>query len=475
VAKRLKDPDITNVDFVDKPANPGARIMLFKRDGETPMKTEDGITYPASAYAYVPDPESPSTWKLRLWDSEKNVTASQVGAAIAALGKGFRGNKVEIPAEDLSKVKSKVRAAWKKANPDKGVDEMPEVIKKSGLLYTIAKKLGMSDEELDAEYEDVDYIEKDDDTASSFDEQFSERNARRVMDDMWDYNYALQESICSILKDKTVTDKFELINGSIDQFVAAISSAVPVWLLGKSVMKAGKVMSAERLTRMKSAMESLQAIIAEAEKGDEGKMADINKSALPKDVQEYITKMEAENETLKKTQVTPPAEPKKDDVLKTLDPVVKKMFDEMETRLTASEARATAAEVVAKKLMDDGVEKTYVAKAASYDKLGVNVEEFGKVMKTIAEKAPETIEKIDAVLKAANEAVAKGNLFVETGSSRQGGAGNGTSWAKIQAAAVASVAKSGEKMTDAQAVTKYLDTAEGKAMYEEYMKERGGK
>ena len=33
------------------------------------MKTEDGVQYPAQAFAYVPDPYKPSTWKLRLWDS----------------------------------------------------------------------------------------------------------------------------------------------------------------------------------------------------------------------------------------------------------------------------------------------------------------------------------------------------------------------------------------------------------------------
>jgi len=89
-------------------------------------KTEDGKQFGPSDYAYVPDPDAPSTWKLRLTDTPGGAPDSGiVGAAIAALGKGFRGQKVEIPAADLPKVKAKVRAAWKKANPDKGVDEMP--------------------------------------------------------------------------------------------------------------------------------------------------------------------------------------------------------------------------------------------------------------------------------------------------------------------------------------------------------------
>lgn len=92
-------------------------------------KTEDGKSFPASDYAYVPDPDMPSTWKLRLTSSPgADPDAQTVGAAIAALGKGFRGNKVEIPSEALAGVKAKVKSAWKKANPDKAEEDMPAVI-----------------------------------------------------------------------------------------------------------------------------------------------------------------------------------------------------------------------------------------------------------------------------------------------------------------------------------------------------------
>lgn len=93
-------------------------------------KTEDGQAFPSSDYAYVPDPDMPSTWKLRLTSTPGGDPDPQiVGAAIAALGKGFRGNKVEIPADKLAAVKAKVKTAWKKANPDKDEEEMPDVIK----------------------------------------------------------------------------------------------------------------------------------------------------------------------------------------------------------------------------------------------------------------------------------------------------------------------------------------------------------
>lgn len=95
-------------------------------------KTEDGQEFPASDYAYVPDPDKPSTWKLRLTSTPGGEPDPRiVGAAIAALGAGFRGQKVDIPEDDLPAVKRKVRAAWRKANPDKDDDEMPEAIREA--------------------------------------------------------------------------------------------------------------------------------------------------------------------------------------------------------------------------------------------------------------------------------------------------------------------------------------------------------
>lgn len=99
-------------------------------EAEQETKTEDGQQFPRSDYAYTPD--GPSTWKLRLTAVPGGPPdAGMVGAACAALGKGFRGNKVEIPADDRPAVIAKVRAAWRKANPDKDEDEMPDVLKES--------------------------------------------------------------------------------------------------------------------------------------------------------------------------------------------------------------------------------------------------------------------------------------------------------------------------------------------------------
>lgn len=91
-------------------------------------KTENGLRFPREAFAYAPHGSQPSEWKLRLWESpQKKMTAHQVGMAIAALGKGFRGNKVSIPTHDVLTVKRRVLRAWHAVNP--GSDDIPDVLK----------------------------------------------------------------------------------------------------------------------------------------------------------------------------------------------------------------------------------------------------------------------------------------------------------------------------------------------------------
>ena len=100
-------------------------------------KRENGEDFPAEAFAYTPDLERPSTWKLRLWDSlEERETRAQVSRAVQALSaSGFRGNRVEIPSEDIESVKAKVLAAWEKVNPDR---EAPRVLKQESYEPPVA-------------------------------------------------------------------------------------------------------------------------------------------------------------------------------------------------------------------------------------------------------------------------------------------------------------------------------------------------
>ena len=108
-----------------------AKSVLISIKEQAPMKTEDGAKFPASAFAYVPESDAPSGWKLRLWeDLEKKVTRAQLGRAAAALSPGgFRGQKVAIPSADMSAVKRKIRAEYRKLDVEE--EEIPRWVRET--------------------------------------------------------------------------------------------------------------------------------------------------------------------------------------------------------------------------------------------------------------------------------------------------------------------------------------------------------
>jgi hypothetical protein len=101
-------------------------------------KMEKGDEYQASDYLYAPDKAKPSTWKLKIAeyvDGKKTITAAQVGKAIAAVSPGgYRGQQVDLPADVVPGIKKKLRALWKKVNPDAKASEMPGHLKENMLV-----------------------------------------------------------------------------------------------------------------------------------------------------------------------------------------------------------------------------------------------------------------------------------------------------------------------------------------------------
>jgi hypothetical protein len=91
------------------------------------VKTEGGIKYPAEAYAFVEDKEKPESWKLRMWeDLDKKTTKTQLNKLAAALSPG---GKEKLPAAELSNVKRKIRAAYRKLEVTE--DDIPRWVKES--------------------------------------------------------------------------------------------------------------------------------------------------------------------------------------------------------------------------------------------------------------------------------------------------------------------------------------------------------
>ena len=87
------------------------------KEGEL-TQTRDGKPYPRKAFLFVGDPKKPSTWKLPIahWVGGKLVVDRlKLAQAAMALGpKGFRGRRVVLPREAMSKVKAALRAWFRR-------------------------------------------------------------------------------------------------------------------------------------------------------------------------------------------------------------------------------------------------------------------------------------------------------------------------------------------------------------------------
>lgn len=355
-------------------------------------------------------------------------------------------------------------------------------------------------------------VDEESEEPETFADELAELKRRKAKDaimcEIWDYTHAFHETVESIIESES-PDKADLVQGAIEQFGAAVTSALPNWVQGNTVMKIGKKISTQRMESLKACMVQLANLIADAEsepavqhevgdgkvaqpadkttnppedggqidnpagaekgcgsakkackekpEGSGKNMAEINKSALPQDVQDYISELEG------KVAKAAPA-PETEDIYKGLPEAVAKMLKE------TTEQNRTMAEQIAK-MRDEQDTKEFVAKAADLtSNLGVKAEEFGPVLKSINAANPELATKIEAVLKAANEAVAKGDLFKEAGA-ESGAAPTGISksdaWAQIETLAEQSVQK-GESTSKAAAIDAVLKSADGRRLYAIY-------
>jgi len=85
---------------------------------------------PASCFAYVGDPENTDTWKLPYLNPDGSVDETHLAGAAAALSAGgFRGEKVDLPAEAVAGVKAKLRAAYAKLG--KKGEEIPAQLREA--------------------------------------------------------------------------------------------------------------------------------------------------------------------------------------------------------------------------------------------------------------------------------------------------------------------------------------------------------
>lgn len=159
-----------------------------------------------------------------------------------------------------------------------------------------------------------------------------------------------------------------------------------------------------------------------------------------------------------------------------LDKLPAEMRPFVETLWKQQEEAVKKAEALEKALNDQRDRQALreaIAKADSFKALPIKADEFGPVLKALADKAPEEMAKVEEVLKAADEALRQSSIFKELGSDAKGGPGTGGAWSKIEAAAAQIVQKAESSMTKEQAIAKVL--AENPALYQEYLGERSGR
>ncbi len=103
-------------------------------------KSEAGQAFPAEAFAYVPDAEDSSGWRLRLWENtEDKVTRTQLGRAAAAFSpQGFHGRRTEVPSNAVAGVKRTIRSAYRSIGVPE--DEIPAAVKMNESVVVIDGK-----------------------------------------------------------------------------------------------------------------------------------------------------------------------------------------------------------------------------------------------------------------------------------------------------------------------------------------------
>ena len=331
---------------------------------------------------------------------------------------------------------------YKRAAPIEGADNPAEKGMLNHLLAVIGKKLGWQPE-------DVASLTKEMQEAETFSDALIDRRLQEAMSDLYDFTYALQDSIRSILHSDEA-DKASLIREALNDFAATASAMVNGWLSDtSSVTKIGRKISAQRLARLKAVLKDLSTMIAEAEGESMDKDKVVDKSQWPKEavgeiegLTKRISDLEAE---LAKTKVEKKDEP--EDIWKGVSPALRQKFE-------AQEAELAVAKGIATREREERLTREYIFKAKSFERLPVNPDDDAKILREIDEKlSPEAATRVNALLKASDEALRQSKAFVEIGAS---GASSGKSaWGKIQALAKERITK-GAKETEAQAIDAIL-------------------
>jgi hypothetical protein len=148
-----------------------------------------------------------------------------------------------------------------------------------------------------------------------------------------------------------------------------------------------------------------------------------------------------------------------------LRPTLEVIFKEHEQAVR----KAQELEAVLKAEQDRRKTLEFVERAKQYTHLPINPEEFGPVLKQISESAPEAFQKLEQVLKAADENLRVAGSLKPVGRDSTGTGGN-TAWDQICALASQLVEKAEHKLSFEAAVDKVLQSRPD--LYRRYLDEQ---
>jgi len=185
---------------------------------------------------------------------------------------------------------------------------------------------------------------------------------------------------------------------------------------------------------------------------------------IPSEVYDYIETLESANAELVDAieKMSKEQQDEKDEILKSADPRLVEIVKGLEER-------ASAAETIAKAERDHRLVQEYIAKASTLSNLPIKAEEFGSVLKNVAEAlTEEQFSAIWQVLNAANSNLSKAGLFNEIGKSST--PDNDGPLANIEKVATA-LRQANPLLTREQSIAKAVETDAN--LYKQYIKEAG--
>ena len=297
------------------------------------------------------------------------------------------------------------------------------------LLSAIAKMVGINPGELNSAIEE---IEKG--NSESFKEKMAQRKAQKIADEIWDFCYALQSSLCSVVKD-----------------------AISQWSDGKvsNIAKNDQEISEEELAVMKSAQVRLNEAIQKAsEKKEDGPEDDepkgdgeemkIDKSKLTESERAFLESIEKRYGTEEGagTTETPPAGTTAQGASQSSEEAVAKALQTLGLTGAANTGDAGTADTgddifkglnpglkaqveALMKFKADAEEKEMKEICKRYAILGKTEEELLPVLKSTKAVSQEAYDQVIKTLNDAKAAVENSGTFSEIGKSGHAGASKG--------------------------------------------------